>query len=89
MEDSGVQQTWPLALSENSPPGDPWTGLNDRTGEGEWKWDADQSTPTFTYWYKGQPAGGTSENCGGLYSDGGRWWDYHCTAQMPFWCMKE
>ncbi len=91
MREERVQwTTCPFSLSDNTPSMNwPWLGLNDRAHEGEWRWDADNSTASFTYWKSGGPNGYASDNCASIDYASGRWFDFPCFWRHSFWCMKE
>ncbi len=77
----------PCSISAHTPNNDGvWIGLNDQSSEGEWIWAADQSQPQYTNWFKGQPSGGTKENCAFIDGGDGKWYDFFCNDQWPFWC---
>ncbi|KAM9450007.1 C-type lectin domain family 4 member E-like [Clarias gariepinus] len=68
-----------------------WIGLNDRDGEGVWKWEDD--TPLSTgYWGQGEPnAEAGNEDCviSGEMSDSvWNWADYPCDREFMWICEK-
>ena len=40
-----------------------WLGMTDTAAEGQWVWNSDGSPVTWTIWGRGEPDGGSSQNC--------------------------
>ncbi|MBN3306458.1 CLC11 protein, partial [Amia calva] len=66
-----------------------WLGISDQRSEDLYLFE-DGTRVTFFYWRKSylssQPDGGRRENCVGLSSDDGDWWDNDCERLMYFVC---
>ena len=62
--------------------------MSDEDAENTWK-DV-ESTKTLTYfnWYRGQPDGGTSENCAYMYPGDGEWHDLDAQTQCSLCAQK-
>ncbi|XP_045890987.1 C-type lectin domain family 4 member M-like [Micropterus dolomieu] len=62
-----------------------WIGLTDSETEGTWKW-VDGTPMTTSYWYSGEPNGGSSENCVEIkyYDEENNWNDGPCSISH-FW----
>ena len=59
--------------------------------EGQWIWNEDFTPMTYTNWNKGEPRGGTRENCVALFGQkkyDGKWLDRSCAASLQFLCKK-
>jgi serine protease len=73
-----------------------WTGANDKTTEGTWKWAAGNHTfrsggatsPGFyANWAWGEPNNLNNEDCGLFYYDG-TWNDEYCTTKTHWACEQ-
>ncbi|XP_031561983.1 perlucin-like protein [Actinia tenebrosa] len=65
-------------------------GMTDAASEGHWKY-TDGTAASFFKWNAGEPSGGTSENCGSIFSDAniGSYNDGSCTYNYGrFICKK-
>jgi len=59
--------------------------------EGQWIWNEDFTPMTYTNWNKGEPRGGTRENCVALFGQNkynGKWLDISCVASLQYLCKK-
>lgn len=71
---------------------DLWIGLSDRTVEGMYIWEGDQTVAkNYTNWYSGEPndhAG--NEDCIGIYNGilAGYWNDDYCDFTKGYICEK-
>jgi len=70
----------------------PWIGLTDQATEGTWRWVSDNTLPTFTSWYPGQPSNfdGT-EDCAVLLFVGpesGQWAATSCGYIFQYICER-
>ncbi|XP_071940974.1 macrophage mannose receptor 1-like [Antedon mediterranea] len=66
-----------------------WTGGNDKTQEGGWKW-SDGSPFAYLNWNAGEPnnAGTLGEHCLELYTNTGVWNDQACGDTLGYICKK-
>ena len=62
-----------------------WTGLNDRSTEGEFTW-SDGNEFDFQNWETGAPSTSTADNC--VKFTDGAWNDTSCTEAEQFVCKK-
>ncbi|XP_060589926.1 C-type lectin domain family 10 member A-like [Ruditapes philippinarum] len=64
-----------------------WIGLTDEIIEGQWKWQANDSTSNYTDWYPGQPDGHKGSNCAGIFANHRyQWLDVACTSKYRPLC---
>ena len=65
-----------------------WHGFSDQTHEGRWQWaNPAGECKKYTRWYRGEPNGKRSENCGMMYKDyDGNWNDAPCDIEMGSIC---
>ena len=67
-----------------------WIGASDLKVN-QWLWNEDFSPMKYTNWNKGQPDGGTGENCVNFMGEkyNGRWNDLTCDYSLQFLCKKK
>ncbi|XP_071264260.1 receptor-type tyrosine-protein phosphatase H-like isoform X4 [Salvelinus alpinus] len=68
-----------------------WIGLTDSVTEGTWKWVDGTPLTTPRYWWRGEPDGGTDQNCVEIYytsSGQGVWRDLGCSFSQEWICEK-
>ncbi|XP_033107417.1 macrophage mannose receptor 1-like isoform X2 [Anneissia japonica] len=67
-----------------------WTGGNDKTTEGGWRW-SDGSPFAYLNWNAGEPnnVGALGEHCLELYSKTGLWNDQSCSNTLGYICKKD
>ncbi|XP_040202232.1 perlucin-like protein [Rana temporaria] len=63
-----------------------WIGLTDERKEGTFQW-IDGTELSYTFWRKGEPNGGTKENCVNLFIER-EWNDYACNSNSYAICEK-
>ena len=51
-----------------------WLGASDKLTEGTWTTNSSGSPQSYFLWNKGEPNGGTSENCVVLVTSSGKWY---------------
>ena len=69
----------------------PWIGASDISVEGNWVWDSDDETLTYTNWRRPEPNNGGifgPQNCATFYSDGS-WDDVGCTGRQQYICQTK
>ncbi|XP_045903625.1 CD209 antigen-like [Micropterus dolomieu] len=66
-----------------------WIGLTNKVKEVTWKW-VDGTSPTTSFWAKGQPGGGKDRNCTKIISSNldNNWNDELCNLQNFWICEK-
>ena len=67
------------------PGGKVWIGYDDRAEVNHWTWSDGSNQYPYTNWNKGEPNGGSRENCAYMRNDG-FWNDFTCTTKMRFVC---
>ncbi|XP_037801965.1 low affinity immunoglobulin epsilon Fc receptor-like [Penaeus monodon] len=77
---------------------DTWIGLNDRSSEGRYRWDADNSGASYTKWAGGQPDNdrpwyqlwwGDGEDCVMMLKSSSYYWnDADCDNNYRFACER-
>ena len=67
-----------------------WIGASDLKVN-QWLWNEDFSPMNYTNWNKGQPDGGSRENCVNFYGEihNGRWNDLTCDSSLQFICKMK
>lgn len=55
-----------------------WLGLTDVVDEDQYVYSSTGYKSRYLNWDKGQPNGGTGENCAALPMKGRKWHDYSC-----------
>lgn len=67
-----------------------WIGASDLK-DGQFLWNEDFSTMKYANWKKGEPNGGSNENCVILLGNAyyGRWNDMSCDYSVQFLCKKK
>lgn len=65
-----------------------WIGLTDVVDDGQYVFPSSGLTSRYSNWDKGEPGGGTIENCVGLQTKGRKWHDYLCTNKFSYACKK-
>jgi hypothetical protein len=67
-----------------------WIGASDLKVN-QWLWNEDFSPMNYTNWNKGQPDGGSRENCVNFYGEihNGRWNDFTCDSSLQFICKMK
>ncbi|CAC5359325.1 Serine/threonine-protein kinase nekl-2,Probable serine/threonine-protein kinase nek3,Serine/threonine-protein kinase Nek1,Serine/threonine-protein kinase Nek6,Serine/threonine-protein kinase Nek7,Serine/threonine-protein kinase Nek8,Serine/threonine-protein kinase Nek11,Serine/threonine-protein kinase Nek3,Serine/threonine-protein kinase Nek4,Serine/threonine-protein kinase Nek9,Serine/threonine-protein kinase Nek5 [Mytilus coruscus] len=78
--DNSAENRWLQTVMKELKLNNLWIGANDRSSEGRWWWESDQSSLTFSDWYPHQPDDGSgSEDYAHLYSSFSyRWNDDQC-----------
>lgn len=65
-----------------------WIGLTDVVDDGQYVNPSSGLTLRYSNWDKGEPGGGTRENCVALQTIGRKWHDYLCTNKFSYVCKK-
>ncbi|XP_022794091.1 brevican core protein-like isoform X2 [Stylophora pistillata] len=65
-----------------------WAGGNDEQVEGSWVWEDGVAWGSFVFWNRGEPNGGSRENCISMRHQDGKWNDLHCTTLSYYICKN-